>query len=118
MSCDAVLKCGSNLAMSPACAVTSSFFLVVWACAALGSTGGSAPAMLSTAAPLSRSRRVTSMGCPPLDGFGYSVGLPRRCVASLIAPSPGPVKEVAARAGYREPREWTQDGLLSERPPV
>ena len=31
MSLEDVLKCGSNFAMSPPCAVTSSFFWVVWA---------------------------------------------------------------------------------------
>ena len=34
MSFDEVLKCGSNLEMSPPWAMTSSFFWVVWAWAA------------------------------------------------------------------------------------
>src|SRR3984893_1861481 len=49
--------------MSPPWAVTSSLFCVVWACAAPGSACGSAPPTPSAAAPLSSSRRVTSMGC-------------------------------------------------------
>jgi len=62
MSWDAVLKCGSNLAMSPAWAVTSSLFWVVWACAAPGNACGTAPTTPSVAAPLSSWRRVISMG--------------------------------------------------------
>src|SRR5215470_19295537 len=61
MSFEDVLKCGSNLAMSPPCATTSSFFCVVWACAAAGTSSGTAPATPSAAAPLSNSRRVTFM---------------------------------------------------------
>src|SRR5262249_28532447 len=95
MSCDAVLKCGSNLAMSPAWAVTSSFFRVVWAWAVLGSAGGSPPSTPSAAAPLISSRRVTFMDTPPLERFGSNRGLRQRCVAKGIAPSPGPVKRVA-----------------------
>ncbi len=43
MSLDDVLKCGSNLEMSPPCAVTSSRFWVVWAWARPRQGGGSGP---------------------------------------------------------------------------
>src|SRR5206468_10920623 len=78
--------------MSPPWAVTSSLFCVVWACAAPGSACGSAPATPSAAAPLSSSRRVTSMGMHLLDGFEYRLLYPRRLGATLIEAPPGPVK--------------------------
>ena len=61
MSLDEVLKCGSNFEISPACADTSSFFWVVWANAGRASAAGTAPAAPRAAAPLRRSRRVSSM---------------------------------------------------------
>src|SRR6266852_2975367 len=48
--------------MSPPWATTSSFFCVVWAWAEPGSACDSAPAAPRATAPLSISRRVTSIG--------------------------------------------------------
>src|SRR5437867_4012540 len=59
MSLDDVLKCGSNLEMSPPCATTSSRFWVVWAWAGPARAPGTAPAAPSAAAPLRSSRRVS-----------------------------------------------------------
>src|SRR5712692_3293054 len=72
--------------MSPPWAVTSSLFCVVWACAAPGSACGSAPATPSAAAPLSNSRRVTSMGCTSTRWIRVQLGSPTAvCQAGNIS---------------------------------
>src|SRR5258705_2313519 len=85
MSFDEVLKCGSNLEMSPAWAVTSSFFWVVWATAGPPAVSGTVAAAPRAAAPLSRSRRVSSI-----------VVVPPRVRAGVRAPS-------GYRGGRRRP---------------
>src|SRR5882724_630616 len=101
MSLEEVLKCGSNLAISPPWATTSSFFCVVWAWAAPGESWDIAPATPRAAAPLSSSRRVTVMretslgdvdtaGCGDGDrtcvGARHSLGAPTRAAAEGGSP--------------------------------
>src|SRR5262247_4345841 len=52
MSLDDVLKCGSNFEMSPAWALMSSFFCVVWACAERARTFERVAAAPRAAVPL------------------------------------------------------------------
>src|SRR6266851_9211735 len=96
ISLDAVLKWGSNFAMSPPCATTSSFFWVVCAWATLGKACDSAPATPRAAAPLSTSRRVTLMECTSMLGVNAAVcSLPRR-------PWPSACVEVIEQAVHGE----------------
>src|SRR4029077_12636755 len=77
MSLDDVLKWGSNRATSPPWAVTSSRFWVAWPAALAGT--GAAPPRARIASAASSSRRVTSMGGPPVPTvIGVSRGVVNR----------------------------------------
>src|SRR5215467_485062 len=98
MSLDEVLKCGSNLEMSPPWATTRSFFWVVCACALLASAGDNVPAAPRAAALLSSSRRVRAIDC---SSIGSVRGRIRRYTAvccEVIGPSTKRVKHVTIPA--------------------
>src|SRR5687767_3044001 len=101
MSLDDVLKCGSNLEMSPPWATTSSRLAVVCACAGAGSSAA-APA---TPAVLRRSRRVRSL----IDTSGKSGAICGQAGAAVKVPRTGGRADEDRRAAHSHERALPPD---------